>query len=254
MKKKVKEILEKYLNTKEEVNLEQVADKMYQEENKVDKLEETEYEENKEENKVDKLEETEYEENKLKQDLNEKNKYIKDFEAFIEDALSRTYILQMQPSLYGLTTFNKKIFINPFDISLKPSAIEKEAAILLTIFHELAHYFRRINCLTYADVRAIYTPKNENIKRDDVSSMSEYEFMNKKGEADAELQLLGRRIITINKSASKFLFEGDLNDLEYFRDQLFKENEKVEEQRIYVGKSNFQVIELFKLKCGVSHS
>ncbi|OMJ67291.1 hypothetical protein SteCoe_35586 [Stentor coeruleus] len=86
--------------------------------------------------------------------------------------------------------------------------------------------------------------------------MSEYEFMNKKGEAgtDAELQLLGRRIITINKSASKVLFEGDLNDLELFRAQLFKENEKVEEQRVYVGKSNFQVIELFGLKCGVSHS
>ncbi|OMJ93703.1 hypothetical protein SteCoe_3267 [Stentor coeruleus] len=161
----------------------------------------------------------------------------------------------MQPSLYGLTTFNQKIFISPFNKSLNPRNSDSQAAMLLTIFHELAHYIRRLNCKTYADARAIYTPKNDKTQREDVTGMSEYDYMSSRGEAgdDTEIQLLGRKIESINKSAGNFLFEGDSNDIKSFQVHLLNENKKENESRTPMGKNNLHRVSFFGLRCGVSH-
>lgn len=202
------------------------------------------------------LEEENYEVNALEEEkyLNEKVDLI-EFTNIIIDAINRIYVLQMPPSLCGLATYNQKIYIKPFCKLLKPYKLDSQAAILLTIFHELAHYIKRINCKTYAESWAIYTPKSENAQRININFMSECENMFNKSEeeVDAELQLLGKRMKYINESAGMFLFDGDVNDLESFRTQLFKENKKDGESQTSMAKISFNTTSFFGLKCGVSH-
>ncbi|OMJ94662.1 hypothetical protein SteCoe_2160 [Stentor coeruleus] len=204
----------------------------------------------------DNLEEENYEVNNLEEEkyLNEKIDLI-EFTNIITNAINQVYVLQMPPSLYGLATYNQKIYVKPFCKLLKPNKLDSQAAMLLTIFHELVHYIRRINCRTYAESWAIYTPKSENAQRININFMSECENMLNKSEeeVDAELQLLGKRMKNINESAGMFLFNGDINDLESFRTQLFKENKKVGESQTSMAKISLNTTSFFGLKCGVSH-
>ncbi|OMJ76524.1 hypothetical protein SteCoe_24101 [Stentor coeruleus] len=274
MKKTILKMLAKYLenNSTSFGELKKINEKQNLKEEKYEvNLEEEKCEENLEEKfeeafsgekkiKKNLLEKEKNEENKL-EEIAKKEKTLDEiansaeFANIITKALNRVYVLQMQPSLYGLTTFNQKILVSPFYISLKPPKSDSQAAMLLTIFHELAHYIRRINCKTYADSRAIYTPKNDKIQKEDLSGMSEYDYIYSRREAgnDAELQLLGKKMETINESAGNFLFEGDLSNLENFQIQLFNENKKKGESKTNIGKSNFHSVSFFGLKCGVSH-
>ena len=146
-------------------------------------------------------------------------------EDIITDIFDRIYLIDIQPSSYGLTTYNGNIFISRFlsdetvclsgsieerkDASLGMSA-ERKGAILITILHEMGHALRRYDCINFKQSKNRYTPKNDCFDFADRvdEKNTENQFEEKRGEAgyNLELSVLGEPTVRINEDAANYLF------------------------------------------------
>ena len=171
-------------------------------------------------------------------------------------ALERTFILKIQPSLHGLTTYNGNIFLSSFQQNLSKInqylPAEFKFAILLTLLHELAHLLQRINCKNFKDSTNRFTPKNnagfttykEEIKTENALT----ENRGESGE-QVEIQLLGKTYDRINREAALYFLEGNFSD-ENFKEELNRRNEP-KKDFIYMGKAKTGQL-MGGLRCGVS--
>lgn len=173
----------------------------------------------------------------------------------IDEALNRAFVFRMQPSIYGLATVNQMIFVRSNSMYSMPSNSTNEAVMALTIFNELAHYIRSCKCKTYADAQSYYTHKSESECIVDVSELSDYKSLKYRRELrfDPEIKLLGEELFYINAYASDFLFEGDMNNLDSFRNQLISLNKEDSWQRTYMRSNEIDDSNNIKRRCGVSH-
>ena len=176
-------------------------------------------------------------------------------------SLERLVIMNLQPSMTGLTTYNKLICITwfgDFDILLK------RAATAIIFLHEFCHFLNRISCQTMREVKKKYTPKKPltssnnppriieysitgekimNTKKGICSLSPEDKQINKllegeesnncdRGESgfDFEQEVFGvsERVSSINMHASDFLlsFKNYPRDIGEFRQQFTKENSR----------------------------
>ncbi|OMJ66340.1 hypothetical protein SteCoe_36837 [Stentor coeruleus] len=175
----------------------------------------------------------------------------------IKEALDHTFISIMPPSLYGLTTYSKKIFVSPFSDLLIPLSKDQKAAMAITIMHEIVHFIRRNECKTYTDIKNNYTPRRsieDESERENAVLLNEYELNDLRGESgfEMEIKLFGTVLERINESAGKFLFIADLTDLESFRTRLKIKNEKTGQLSTKLGKGCSNSTSFTGLRCGVS--
>ena len=171
-------------------------------------------------------------------------------------ALERTYILKIQPSLNGLTTFNGNIFLSSYGKELSEISqelpAEFKAAILLTLLHELAHLLRRIDCRNFQDSKNIYNPKdNTGFKTHMEERKTENGLTNIRREYGAEIEvvLVGGNLEHINRKAAEYFLEGDFID-EGFKQKLMEKNKSVRNS-VFLAKSKVDVF-MGGRRCGVS--
>ena len=162
-----------------------------------------------------------------------------DLEKIVDDlVLQRVYILEIQPSLHGLTTYNGNIFLSSFKRDLRILDPEHKACILLTLIHELAHLLRRIACLDYNEARNKYSPKdNKDSEKESAEHKTENQIYKNRGEAGEaiEIMILGESLSSINRNAATYLLEKNFED-PGFREKLKRKNES-KINRAIMGKS-----------------
>jgi hypothetical protein len=166
--------------------------------------------------------------------------------------LPRVYILKLQPSLYGLTTYNGNIFLTDFDSNLNRLSPKHKAGILLTLLHEIAHCLRRADCVDYSQSKNRYSPEtNKGFEDHEEEGKTENEIQSSRGEcgSDFEFKFLGELIDSINEEAAVYLLTQDLEDLNSFRQILKKKNEGGR-NRLYLGKSKQSFT---GVKCGFNN-
>ena len=180
-----------------------------------------------------------------------------EFERTIESlALERTFIIKMQPSLYGLTTYNGNIFLSSFQRQLsninQNSPAEIKVAILLKLLHELAHLLRRSNCQSFKDSKNRFTPKNNaGFMTHKEERKTENALTESRGESGEQLEilLLGENYSHINREAALYFLEGN------FSKENFKEEFKIKNESkinyIFMAKSKTEQ-QMGGLKCRVS--
>ena len=135
-------------------------------------------------------------------------------------ALDRVYILEMQPSLYGLTTCSGNIFLSDFESDLNSLVPENKVCILLTLIHQLAQLLRRINCNNFNEMRNKITPTdNEGSELHLGGDQTESEIYRNRGDTweTIEQMILGESIRYINREAAIYLLKKD------FRNPQFRE-------------------------------
>ena len=142
---------------------------------------------------------------------------LKDFISLIK---GRTFLIDIFPGSYGITTHGLYIFIKQFCTGNKNI---DEAASFITFIHELGHLIPRLQCSNYGEVIQKRTPpnslrkernnKNEGEKKSegpDFETVPSIKKMkNDKGEGgfDLEETIFGRKISRLSLEACRFLIE-----------------------------------------------
>ena len=153
-------------------------------------------------------------------------------------ALDRVYILNIQPSLHGLTTHNGNIFLSDFGYDLNRLFPEEKVCILLTLIHELAHLLRRINCNDYNESRNKFTPKDDEDSELNLFTVkTESQIYKIRGEAGDKIEkmILGNSLSYINREAAIYLLNKDFENPQ-FR-VILEEKNMSKESRAFMGKS-----------------
>ena len=182
---------------------------------------------------------------------------FKDSERTYEDLilnkiLPNVYVLDTQPSLYGLTTYGLNIFIRDFVKGKSGKLLKEMGAMLATLFHEVAHALRRISCETRLNAKVLLTPKDGNSLKDfRVEEKTEKELSDLRGEAgfSVEEQLFGYRLTSINDRSADVLLGHSMNNLSDFQ-RHFLELNSSQVDSIYLGRSENEFFT--NRKCGLS--
>ena len=196
----------------------------------------------------------------------------------LDNILQNVYILKIQPSIYGLTTYNGNIFISNFGLkfkSINPKVIipeeinleeikleeseseiikpEQKVAILLTLFHELAHLLRRSDCEKFMNAKNRYTPKNnEGFIEHEERGLTENQIQVNRGEAGIELEIkiFDESLKSINRLAAEYLLSKPFEDEDFLKKLKIKNAEKA--NTIYMGKTSDYLAG--GIKCGFSNN
>ena len=145
------------------------------------------------------------------------NEVSRRYDGIISTALLRVRLVDMDSGLFGLTVPTKYIFIRDF---LTDDLEFKMAGVFLVFLHEMAHYIKRYQAVTYGDMARIKSPTN-------------------KGGFDVEIELFGKKMTKLHKDAAKFLMN-DLNEanFEFFLKKM-GESEDAPEDFLSMSRSCF---------------
>ena len=136
------------------------------------------------------------------------NEVSRRYDGIISTALLRIRLVHMESGFFGLTVPTKYIFIRAFRTN-DPEFMM--AGVFLVFLHEMAHYIKRYQAVTYGDMSRIKYPTNE-------------------GGFDVEIELFGKKITKLHKDAAKFLMN-DLNEanFEFFLKKMRESEDALEE-------------------------
>ena len=171
----------------------------------------------------------------------------------LNKVLPNVYIIDTQPSLYGLTTYGLNIFIRNYVKDDDCQQLKERGAMLIILFYEIAHLLRRISCETRQNAKNLFTPKNNSklfiVSQEEEST--ERFLKGERGEAGtlAEYLLFDSTITTINDSSAEILLNHSMKDINNFRLNFFKRNKTLKET-IYLGRRKNLCFS--NLRCGLS--
>ena len=179
---------------------------------------------------------------------------IEDYEVLIEkNVLDKVIFVKIQPSLYGVTSYNLNIFIRDYITDAEEGDPKDKGAILAILLYETAHLLRHVSCKTYQQSKNIFTPK-DNLATFVIRSESgktEKELQKEGGEPGflAERKLFGEQITKLNDYSARLLLNHSMEDINDFQVKFKEENQK---DGPSINLARGRGIYFGGLRCGVS--
>ena len=146
----------------------------------------------------------------------------------LNNIFPNVYIIDTQPSLYGLTTYGLNIFIRNYLKDDDCQQLKEQGAMLIILFHEIAHALERISCETYQSAKNVFVPENnkELFRISQKEQTTEKDFTEERGKAGflAEYLLFDTTITTINDRSAEILLNHSINDIKQFQEEFLMSN------------------------------